>query len=129
MTPTSHCYFDYRQIDREGELGFPIAPEGGSPPVLTLDAVYAFDPLAGLDEQISRHVLGGQANVWTEQMKTPPDVEYMIAPRILAMAEALWSPAGERDFNAFKARAAAWMSRLDAINWNYATVPELTGER
>ncbi|MFP4115401.1 MAG: beta-N-acetylhexosaminidase [Spirochaetota bacterium] len=125
MTPTSHCYFDHRQIDRDGEIGFPHPDETGRPPVLTLEGVYAFDPTVGLPPSSSERVLGGQANVWTEQMPNEADVEYMVAPRLLAMAEALWSPPGRRSFEDFRGRARAWLARLDAIRWNYARLPEL----
>ncbi|MFW6313204.1 MAG: beta-N-acetylhexosaminidase [Spirochaetota bacterium] len=124
MTPTSHCYFDYRQVDDDTEIGFPHAQGGSRPPVLTARDVYTFDPLSGIAADAAPHVIGGQANVWTEQLDTPAKVEYMVAPRILAMAEVLWSAPVERDYEEFRDRARTWLTRLDAMNWNYAPLPE-----
>jgi len=124
MTPTSHCYFDYRQIDDDSEVGFPFAHNGSRPPVLTLRDVYSFDPLSGIAADAAPHVIGGQANVWTEQLDTEAKFEYMVAPRILAMAEALWTAPTHRNFDEFRERAKTWLGRLDAMNWAHAPIPE-----
>jgi hexosaminidase len=114
MCPTSHCYFDYRQADKEGEPGAPWAP------VLDLATVYAFEPtpdeLAGKQ---AAHVLGAQGNLWTERMLTPDDVEYMAFPRACALAEVAWSPASARDWEAFQERLATHLKRLDRFDVNY----------
>ncbi len=124
MTPTSHCYFDYRQVDDDAEIGFPHAHGGSRPPVLTVENVYTFDPLSGIEADAAPHVIGGQANVWTEQLDTPAKMEYMVAPRILAMAEALWTAPANRDFPEFRKRAKTWLTRLEAMHWNSAPLPE-----
>lgn len=123
MTPTKHCYFDYRQVDADDEIGFPNAHSGGRPPVLTLPQVLAFDPLNGLSDEVAAHVMGGQANVWTEQLDTEAKVEYMIAPRLLAMAEALWTAPRPRDYADFRARARDWLDRLDEFQWSHGPLP------
>ena len=91
MAPTSHCYFDYRQADDPGEMGF----HG----VNTLQDVFNFRPVpAELSAEHAKFILGGQANVWTErQLFKPENVEYMVIPRICALAEVLW---GHRDWSA-----------------------------
>ena len=84
MTPTSHAYFDYYQDDGPDE---PLAIGG----FLPLKKVYSFNPIpAELSEEEAKHVLGAQGNVWTEYMKDPDKVEYMVFPRILAMGELTW---------------------------------------
>ena len=113
MTPTSHVYLDYYQGPRATE---PLAIGGFTP----LDKVYAFEPVPPeltLDE--ARHVLGAQGNVWTEYMKTTDHVEYMVLPRMLALAEVVWSPAAARDWERFHAGLPAELRRLDVLGVNY----------
>ena len=99
MTPKSHCYFDYYQGPSENE---PLAIGGDLP----LETVYSFEPVPPeLDENQARHVLGAQGNLWTEYIKTWDHVEYMVLPRMLALAEVVWSPAASRDFDHFLLRA------------------------
>ncbi len=87
MTPTSHSYFDYAQDDPALE---PFSIGGNLP----LEKVYGFEPVPSvLTPDESRHILGAQGNVWTEYMKTPDRVEFMVFPRMLAMSEVTWSPA------------------------------------
>ncbi|MCB9850847.1 MAG: beta-N-acetylhexosaminidase [Phycisphaerales bacterium] len=114
MCPVSHCYFDYRQSDAEDERGAKWAP------VLDLETVYAYEPVPSeLNAEKAKHVLGGQGNLWTEQMNTPADVEYMAFPRACALAEVLWSPAEARDWSAFQERLGVHLKRLDAMSVNY----------
>ncbi len=99
MAPTSHCYFDFRQSDDPAEMGF----HG----VNTLRDVFDFQPVpAELSPHEARYVLGGQANVWTErQLHKEENVEYMIVPRICALAEVLWGRAeSAADWNDFLRR-------------------------
>ena len=86
MSPTSHSYFDYYQSKPEEEE--PLAIGG----YLPIDTVYSYDPVPEvLDEQEAKHILGAQANVWTEYMPDFNQVEYMIFPRMLAMSEVTWT--------------------------------------
>lgn len=99
MCPTSHCYFDYRQRDVEGERGPDWAP------VLDLQKVYSFDPIPGeLSSKEAKHVLGVQGNVWTERIPGPREVEYMAFPRACALSEVGWSAANQRDWPDFSNR-------------------------
>ena len=125
MTPTSHCYFDYRQTDSPDAVGFSYRDEHGRIPVTTIDTVYQFDPLAGLTGDAAANVLGGQANVWSEPLETEAIAERMIAPRILAMAEVLWAYPALREFGTFKPRAQAGVALLQRMGWRSADVPEL----
>ncbi len=120
MTPANRTYFDYYQGDPAAE---PLAIGG----LLPLDSVYAFEPVPGeLTPGEAAHVLGGQGNVWTEYIPTPARAEYMILPRMLALAEVLWSTKETRNWNRFVARLPAQFARLDALGAEYR-VPEPVG--
>ncbi|MGO1072851.1 family 20 glycosylhydrolase [Lysobacter sp. CA199] len=113
MTPTQCCYFDYGQG--------PAAQEqwnlGGE---LTLDKVYGYDPVPPvLSAAQARHVLGVQGNVWTEYLKTPAMVEYMVFPRLLALAEVAWTPQADRDYADFQRRLRGQFPHLDRDRIGY----------
>ena len=110
--PDTSVYLDYRQSADPGEP----TPVGT---LLTVADVYAFEPVpAGLTAAEARHVIGAQANVWTEHMESARQVDYMAFPRLCAFAETVWSPAG-RDFADFSARLVPHLVRLDALGVNY----------
>jgi hexosaminidase len=116
MCPEQYVYLDHRQAPGEDEpvpIGF----------VRTLEDVYRFEPVPdGLTEAEARHVLGTQANVWTEVMEDTARVDYQTFPRLAAFAEVAWSslPAPvERDFTGFERRMAAHYARLDALGVAY----------
>ncbi len=114
LAPTRHCYFDYYQGPPEHE---PPAIGGR----VTLRDVYAFDP-APEEAPFSAargRVLGGQGNVWTEYLQRPDAVEYMIFPRMPALAEALWSVPDRRDWDDFMARLRAQRAGWDARGIRY----------
>ncbi len=117
MTPVSHAYFDYYQGPPEHE---PLAIGG----FLPLERVYGFEPVPDeLTPEQASYVLGAQANVWTEYMKTPERVEYMAYPRVLAMSEVVWSPRDDRDWEDFQRRLPAHYHRLEAMGVNYRIPP------
>jgi hexosaminidase len=110
--PDDLVYLDYRQSDSPDEP-IPVSI------VLSLEDVYGFDPVPPeLTEAEARHVLGGQANVWTEHMDNPRTVDYLVFPRLCALAEALWRE-GPGDFDDFTRRLATHLERLDAIGVEY----------
>lgn len=120
MTPNSNVYLDYYQGDTLQE---PLAIGGYSP----LEEVYAFDPVPRLLSRAeSRHILGAQGNVWTEYMATTDYVEYMVLPRMLALAEVVWSPREARDWPRFSQRLRVHLSRLDEMGFNYR-IPDVFG--
>jgi len=85
MTPTKYCYFDHYQSTNHAAEPKAI---GG---FLPLQKVYEFDPLPEkLAPDNAAHVLGGQANLWTEYIPNLRQVEYMMFPRLGALAEADW---------------------------------------
>jgi hexosaminidase len=114
MSPTKFCYLDYYQsTNRPSE---PKAQDG----VLTLERVYQFEPMPEkLAPEFRAHVLGGQANLWTEYVPNLRHAEYMMFPRLGALAEADWSPKEARDWEDFKARTALNEKRLEAMGVNY----------
>ncbi len=120
MTPTSHLYFDYYQGDERFE---PLAGGGFIP----LELVYAYEPVPDvLTPDEARHVLGAQGNVWTEYMPTSAHVEYMALPRMLALAEVVWSPREARSWDRFVDRLPARLAELDALGIAYR-IPNVVG--
>ncbi|MFJ1974629.1 beta-N-acetylhexosaminidase [Streptomyces sp. NPDC087903] len=116
MCPEQHVYLDYRQ-DGGADEPVPIAY------VRTLEDVYRFEPVPPeLTPEEAGHVLGTQANVWTEVMEDRGRVDYQTFPRLSAFAEVAWSslPApAERDFAGFERRMATHYRRLDALGVAY----------
>lgn len=114
MSPTSHCYIDYYQGDPAHE---PLAI-GGSVP---LRKVYSFEPVPDvLTEAEASHVLGGQANLWTEYVANGKHAEYMALPRLAALAEAVWSPRSARNWDDFSSRVRGLIARYQAADLNAA---------
>jgi hexosaminidase len=116
MTPSESFYFDYYQVDPTKKEGQPLAIGQ----LTTLEEVYGYEPVpADLTPEQAKHIIGAQANVWTEYMKTSDYVEYMVYPRALALSEVVWSPKAARDWNSFIARTRANLPMLDAWNVRY----------
>lgn len=111
MAPNSHCYFDHGQ----GVDGEPVY-QGGN---LFLKTVYSFDPADGIPADKLGHVLGGQACLWAEFIPNESHAEYMTAPRLSALAEALWSPKANRDWASFQIRLQDEFKRYEAAGLNY----------
>lgn len=110
--PTDFVYLDFRQSDGPDEP-IPVAIP------LTLRRAYEFEPVPPeLTAAETAHILGGQANIWTEHMDSPRTVDFFAFPRLCAVAEALWSE-GARDFGDFSARLTAHLARLDAVGVEY----------
>ncbi|MEU1022981.1 beta-N-acetylhexosaminidase [Streptomyces sp. NPDC005904] len=116
MCPEQHVYLDHRQDggpDEPMPIGF----------VRTLEDVYRFEPVpAELTAEEAAHVIGTQANVWTEVMENQERVDYQVFPRLAAFCEVAWrhlpAPA-ERDFADFGRRMEAHYARLDALGVHY----------
>ncbi|MBD9091625.1 MAG: beta-N-acetylhexosaminidase [Bacteroides oleiciplenus] len=115
MTPTSFCYFDYYQTaDTQDEpLGI-----GGYVPI---EKVYSLEPVpAALTKEQGKHILGAQANLWTEYIASTEHVEYMILPRMAALAEVQWTQPEKKDFKDFTTRLARLMKFYQRDGFNYA---------
>ena len=116
--PTSHCYFDYTQ----GLAEDPHPYFGGS--AISLEKVYGFDPLAGVEASARGNVAGGQCCNWTTHTFSLEGLEWKLWPRGFALAEVLWThpdPA-KRDFAEFAKRAAEYRRRLILAHVNCAPV-------
>lgn len=114
MTPYRYTYFDFYQSDPQLEDYITYAP-------LFLDSVYAFTVLPpGLSEKESALVQGAEACLWTENVETWDRVEYMLLPRLLAFAEAAWTPMARKNYNRFIEKTEAHFQRFDATGTNYA---------
>jgi hexosaminidase len=113
MTPGSYCYFDYYQADPASE---PKAIGG----LTTLKKVYSYEPTPGeLTAAEAKHILGAQGNLWTEFIPTPAHAEYMAVPRMIALAEVVWSPKSKRNWGDFRHRMADQFIRLKRMQVNY----------
>jgi hexosaminidase len=114
MSPTTHCYFDGPQSrDRNAE---PRASGGFIP----LRKVYSFEPVpSGLAPEFAGHILGAQGNLWTEMVPNLKHAEYMIFPRVFAIAEVTWSPKETRDYDGFLRRLKTDEHRLDQLGVSY----------
>lgn len=105
LSPSNVVYFNRMQGDGADE---PPSHDYPTP----LKAVYDFEPVpAELTAEESKHVLGTQANLWTEHVRTEPRVEHMTFPRLAALSEIAWSPREARDWNGFLQRLAPQMQR------------------
>lgn len=113
MTPAKYCNFDQYQGDPAGE---PLAVGG----LLTLEQVYNFEPVpSNLPKQGVKFIIGAQANLWTQYMKTPEYVEYMTFPRAAALAEVVWSPQSGRNYTWFRKRLQEQIKRYEAEGIRY----------
>lgn len=114
MTPGKWVYLDYYQDTAKTE---PIAIIGYTP----VSKVYNYEPIPPqLSAEESKYVIGSQCNVWSEYMKTPEHVEYMVYPRASAMSEVLWTPRESKNYDDFVERMKVHGRRLRELNVNYA---------
>jgi hexosaminidase len=113
MTPGNPVYFDHTQSQNEDSVVI-----GGYNPI---ENVYAYEPIPKeLNEEQAKHVLGAQANMWTEYMGNTRKVEYMLFPRLSALSEVLWSPKESRDWKDFEKRLMGQFRRYDLWKVNYS---------
>ncbi|MDO3625253.1 beta-N-acetylhexosaminidase [Mucilaginibacter sp. BT774] len=110
MSPTTFAYLDYMNGDPA------IEPRVYS--TLRLNKAYQFDPAP--DSVDSKLIIGGQANLWTEQVYNTRHLEYMTWPRAFAIAEAVWSPKSVRNFDDFASRVEKHFDRFDVAQTKYA---------
>ena len=107
-------YLDYYQLQNEREQ--PLAIGGYTP----LSKVYQFEPMAESILAANRkHILGVQAQLWSEYIPTPARMEYMAFPRLCALAEIAWTPPQGKDYTGFVQRLARHQRRLDGLKVNY----------
>ena len=115
MTPSSHVYFDHYQTkDTKHE---PDAIGGCSP----VDKVYSYEPLPDtLSAEAKNRIKGVQANLWTEYIPFTTQAEYMVLPRMAALAEVQWTPVAKKNFDDFSKRALRLSDLYDRYGYQYA---------
>ena len=110
MSPTTYAYLDYMQSD--------VISEPRVYASLRLNKSYEFEPVPeGVDPQ---YIKGGQANLWTEQVYTIRQAEYMTWPRAFAIAESVWSPKDKKNWSEFFSRVEEHFKRLDFSETKYS---------
>lgn len=117
MTPIQSVYFWAPQGNPETE---PLAGGG----YITLEKVYQFEPIPEeLTSEEANYVIGAQGCAWTEYMEGPEQVEYMVFPRISALAEVVWSPKEAKNWDDFADRMGKQFVRYEFRGINYAKIP------
>ena len=113
MAPNTFVYLDYYQESAP----YNLLGIGG---FLPLKTVYRFDPVGtALAGKYEKYVLGGQANVWAEYLKSIEQVEYTAYPRAAAVAEAVWTPKREKNYLSFTQRLSRHLQRLAILDVNF----------
>ena len=115
MTPTTFCYFDYQQVE---DTQFEPSRCGGFIPI---EKVYSLDPAPdSLSVKAREHILGAQANLWTEYMTNEAMVEYQALPRMSALSEVQWTKPERKDYEAFKERLTRLTALFELYHYQYA---------
>lgn len=117
FSPADAAYLDMKYVDDpQNALGHRLGQDWAQGPT-TIEEAYGWDPASIVDGIGDEHILGVEAPIWTETLRTIDDVEFMAFPRILSIAEIAWSPAAPdgRDEAGFLARVGAFGARLDAM--------------
>jgi hexosaminidase len=121
MTPIQSLYFWWNQGNPKTE---PLSAGG----FLPLEKVYQFDPIPPvLTTTDSKYILGAQACAWTEYMENPNKVEYMVFPRMSALAEVVWSKKELKNWKGFTVRMNKQYQRYEQLKINYAKIPFTIG--
>ncbi len=114
MAPNTSTYLDYYQSEDRSKEPLAIGR------FIPLEKVYAYQPIPQeLTPDEARHVLGAQAQLWTEYMPDTRHVEYMAFPRLCALAEAVWTPSAAKDYADFTRRLGTHLKRLSILDVNY----------
>jgi hexosaminidase len=113
MAPnTEGCYLDYKHIDDPEEMGRTLG-------INSVFDSYSMNPVTPqMSEDEASRILGGQCNLWSEFIYAGKIAEYMIFPRLCAVAEAVWTPQEEKDFDDFSRRLLVHRKRLDLLDIN-----------
>lgn len=116
MSPTTHAYFDYMQSTDTAKEPLGI---GGFLPV---EKVYSLEPAPDeLTPEQKKHIIGAQANLWTEYIESGEHVEYMVLPRMAALCEAQWCQVEKKNYKDFCNRLPRLLSLYQRLGLKYAT--------
>ena len=114
MTPNTYCYFDYYQSKDTTQE--PLAIGGNLP----IEKVYGYEPFDGLNASQQKHILGVQANLWTEYIGTDEYLEYMLLPRMCALSEVQWCKSSDKNFERFASALKTESFKIfDTLGYNY----------
>ena len=115
MSPTTYCYFDYQQVE---EALFEPSRCGGC---ISIEKVYSLDPAPdSLSVTARQHILGTQANLWTEYITNEAMLEYQALPRMSALSEVQWTQPIRKDYEAFKERLTRLTALFEQYHYQYA---------
>ena len=115
MTPNTYYYLDYYQSKDIANEPFGI---GG---YLPIERCYSYEPYpAGMTDEEKSHIIGVQANLWTEYISTEDHVFYMLLPRLAALSEVQWCNADRKDWDRFYDAADDFCDIYDTMGYNYA---------
>ena len=120
MTPGRYCYLDKVQ-------DAPIYEPEGFGGFLSIDVAHSYDPMEGMPEGAEMHLLGVQGNLWAEKIPTDEHYEYMMYPRVAAIAEVGWSQLDRKD--GFRERVTRWNDNLIAAGYHAFDLHKEYGER
>ena len=122
MTPGNRCYLDKVQ-------DAPVREPEGFGGYLPIDSIYVYDPAAGIPAESVSHLLGVQGNLWHEMIPEPSHTEYMLYPRVFAIAEIGWSPLEVKDADDFRERAMTHAAALRERGYTTFKLEEEVGDR
>jgi hexosaminidase len=117
LSPASKTYLDMK-YDRSSPLGLDWAG------LLPVKDSYDWEPGSYLEGLAESDILGLEAPLWTETVQTMKDIEYMVFPRILGIAELAWSPRGQR-WDEYRQRLAAHGERMEEMGINFYRSPDV----
>jgi hexosaminidase len=113
MSPGKFMYLNFYQGDPKIE---PVAKDG----FITCESMYNYEPIpSAIEPEKANHILGAQANMWTEYIYNEASAEYQIYPRILALAELTWTDKNKKNYSDFERRLNDQLIRLDGHHINY----------
>jgi hexosaminidase len=118
MSPAEHAYLD-QKYSASTKLGLNWAG------YVSVEEAYRWDPATVVPGVRSQNVLGVEAPLWTETIASRADMDYMLFPRLIGIAEIGWSPKGGRSWNEYRRRLGAQAERLAALGIDFFRSPEV----
>ncbi len=121
LSPASKAYLDMK-YDADTKLGLDWAG------LIDVEKAYAWEPLTELKDVDESKVLGVEAPLWSETLRTLDDIEYMAFPRVIGIAEIGWSAREGRNWNEYMKRLATHGARLEMMGVNFYRAPQVPWE-
>ncbi len=129
VCPTASCYLNIYQTRGKGANPGDYRTDGAEPVAfrgyISLEKVYGFEPVfPELETEAAKHIIGAQANLWTEFIANTSVLEYMLFPRLCALAEVVWTARENKDYREFRKRLETEVRRLERDGTNYCKNPD-----